>query len=183
MADECPPLDLGGRTVASPCLAAFGYYCSPWDYWETRRLLQNERNALVDRLTYFYGMVKAGKAKWTPATSAAYELANGPSYDLLMEYGDSNWNILRDGIAAETPARLFVEMTQRVHGALCDVDSELAHRGEIVPQTPPPVKPPERIEDRILNFIIAGAQGTAIVGGLLVAGVFAYRYVTSSSKG
>lgn len=179
---ECKPLELGGRTVENPCLGAYGWVCTPWDYWATRKILQTERNVLVDRLTALNQLTKAGKASWSDpllaASSQAYELANGASYDLLMEYSDSNWNIFRGDQAAEEPARMFIQMAQRVHAATCDVEAALATLGQTVPQAPAPPPAPQKIEDRVLEFTLQATKTAALGIAVVLGGLYAYKRIS-----
>lgn len=173
---ECTPLDLGGRTLENPCKY---WICTPWDYWETRALLQAERNALVARLNAYNKLVnKPGSEKWTPAIVAAYTLADETSYKLLMDYGDSNWNVFRSAELIETPARLFIKTANDCHGATCDVDATLVAAGHVVPQEPPPPKTPARIEDRILEFTLGVAKSALVVGGVVLGGLYAFNRLT-----
>lgn len=181
-APACPPLDLGGRTVDNPCLGAFGLYCTPWDYWSCRRILQNERLALIDRLNRYNNLVAAGRAKWTAATSAAHALCNGASYDLLAEYGESNWNIFRDGQRAEEPARLFLDMATKVHGATCDVEAALGALGEVLPQRPPPIQAPQSFPDKLADAMLGLAKSAGIVGAVIFGGILLFRQARTAAR-
>lgn len=179
---ECPPLELGGRTVENPCLGAWGLYCTPWDYWACRDILRSERAALIDRLNRFNKLVGEKKATWTAATSAAHALCNGPSWDLLEQYGASNWNFFRDGQRAEEPARAFLDMATKVHGALCDVEAALGALGEVLPQRPPPIKPTDSYTDKLADAALGLAKTAGIVGAVVLAGVFVFKQVNSARR-
>ncbi|MCY0994346.1 hypothetical protein OV203_44890 [Nannocystis sp. ILAH1] len=161
MSYKCEPLNLGGRTVESPCE---GWLCSPWDYFYARKMLQNERNALVTALTSYDARLWAmGKMKggWTEATQAALDLANGASWDLLQEYGDSNWNLFRLPQEVSAPAKLFIDMATRCHAAACDVNAEIERLGGTPPSKPQPPQPTETIVDQVFRRAGEAAGGVA----------------------
>lgn len=179
----CTPVDLGGGTLESPCLNWFG--CGAYDHQRLRRVLQTERNYLVSALTTYNQVVAQGKVKWTPATSLAYDLANGSSYDLLQKYPQSvPWSEVLDLLAYyHNTCTAFAQMAAQCHAATCDVLSALEAAGEVLPQKPIPPPAPQAWGDQLLDFTIKVAKSVgivAVVGAAFFAAVtFAKRKASS----
>lgn len=185
---ECAPVDLGnGVTVAAPCTSLFGYVCSYWDYYRWRRELQLRRNTLVVRLNALNKLVEAGKIAWSARAEAAEQLCDFDSYAALTDgtYPD-DWTVAvasADWLSSATYG--LAKLTERIQGALCDVDGDLELAGAIIPQAPPPPPPQAGIADGITNLgasIAKGAGYLFIAAALAAAGYLGFKYLESRSS-
>ncbi|PCC73142.1 hypothetical protein SAMN02745121_08569 [Nannocystis exedens] len=187
MSDECQPLNLGGRTKEDPCKGAFGY-CTPYDYFEMRKMLQVVRNGLVTRLTSYDTMLwerqrKGEKVSYTPATQAALDLCNGDSWNVLAEHGDSNWNYLKMGEELAGPIRTFIEMATRCHAASCDVDAAIRALGGVTPSAPAQPVPTQTIIDQIFKRAGEAAGGVAKFAAIGLALWGGAQFIKAREKG
>jgi hypothetical protein len=185
----CPPLDMAGRTVNSPCVSWLG--CNLEDFQITRGLFAIEHNALVGLLNAWNAAVAAGKATWTTVPIASWEKYE-TSWKLLSKYPadyGSGW-LDTDGYFIKSPIIEFIQMAMLVHQASCDMRVALAGIGEQVPGVPDPIPEPKGVVEKVFEGgkdVVAGAASGVVnvalgLGGAALLIAVAYSVYSRGAR-
>jgi hypothetical protein len=182
----CPQLDLGGRTVESPCT---GWWCTLEEFGIVRNLFVAEHNALVRSLDQWNQAVGAGKTTWTPVPTVAYKVYE-ESWVVLQKYPTdygSGW-ANSDIYKLSEPISAMIQQATTVHAANCDVRSALEQLGEQVPANPEPPKKGDTLAEQAIDFAKDLGGGITTIawiglGAVGVAALGAIGYALLSRKG
>lgn len=179
----CTPINLGGGTTPSSPCTRLGVdplsveWCTAFDVIRLFSALRAERNALVSLLNAFNRMVGEGKAKWTAATEAAWDLQATALHTIQQIPGENLWDVT---VNTTTPAQAAYTLAQRAaecHAAACDVAAAIESAGGTVPAPAPPPKEPLGVADTLVEFGERAATAVFYLAGGAVVAALAYGFV------